>query len=113
MSSPDKSRLRSLFRNNCKSIKSLFRDNLISSMVTDTATSRSSRQELLEVFAEAPDPVLTAPEVAEELDITQQAAHKKLQTAHEAGLIQRKKVGAAAVVWWRKESCPDYVSAPA
>ncbi|RLM88664.1 ArsR family transcriptional regulator [Halobellus sp. Atlit-38R] len=77
--------------------------------VASTVTN-SARKELLRVFKRTTDPVLTAPEVAEELDITQQAAHKKLQAAHKEGEIRRKKVGASAVVWWTDESCPDYVS---
>mgnify|MGYP002126151916 CR=1 FL=1 len=76
----------------------------------NSAAATSARKELISVFELTDDPVLTAPEVADELDITQQAAHKKLQSAHRDGEIERKKVGASAVVWWTAESCPDYVS---
>jgi predicted ArsR family transcriptional regulator len=74
---------------------------------------RDTRAELLAAFAETDDPVLTAPEVADRLSITQQAAHKKLQTAHNDGDVQRKKVGASAVVWWCECDVPDYVSTEA
>lgn len=56
--------------------------------------------ELQEVFIKADDPVLTAVEVAEQLGITQQAAHARLTRAHDRGEVKRKKTGARAVVWW-------------
>ena len=59
-------------------------------------------------FVGRDSPVLTAVDVAEELDITQQAAHSKLQRAHERGAVERKTVGSRAVVWWVEEFvCPD------
>lgn len=56
--------------------------------------------ELRRIFDRADDPVLTAVEVAGELGITQQAAHARLQKAHDRGEVKRKKTGARAVVWW-------------
>lgn len=56
--------------------------------------------ELQAVFRNADDPVLTAVEVGDELDITQQAAHSRLVRAHERGELERKKTGARSVVWW-------------
>lgn len=56
--------------------------------------------ELEAVFRKSGDPVLTAVEVADELGITQQAAHARLVRAHERGEIKRKKTGARSVVWW-------------
>ncbi len=57
-------------------------------------------EELRRIFEQSPDPVLSAVEVAEEMEITQQAAHAKLTKAHEQGCVKRKKVGSRAVVWW-------------
>jgi len=65
-----------------------------------TTASGSVDEDLKKVFREADDPVLSAVEVAEELDVTQQAAHKRLSNAHDYGNIKRKTVGARAVVWW-------------
>lgn len=59
-----------------------------------------SDDELIALFEETEDPVLTAPEIADELDITQQAAHSRLMRAYEHGELERKKTGARAVVWW-------------
>ena len=52
----------------------------------------------------ADDPVATAGEVGEALDCTGQAARKKLNQLHEDGKIERKEVGARAVVWWIQDS---------
>jgi len=65
-----------------------------------TAEPSGSADELQEVFENSDDPVLTAVEVAEQLEITQQAAHAKLTKANESGWVDRKKVGSRAVVWW-------------
>ena len=56
--------------------------------------------DLASCFVERNEPVLTSSDVAEELGITQQGAHHKLQRAHENGVVKKKKVGARAVVWW-------------
>ena len=49
------------------------------------------------------DPVVTAPELADEVGVTQQAAHKKLQSLENRGLVRSKPAGASAVVWWVTE----------
>lgn len=64
------------------------------------ARNDGGSDELRSLFEDSDEPVLTAVEVAEELDVTQQAAHAKLSKAHEEGWMQRKKVGSRAVVWW-------------
>ena len=56
--------------------------------------------DLASVFAKRNEPVLTASDIAEALDITQQGAHAKLQRAHNNGTVEKKTVGARAVVWW-------------
>jgi DNA-directed RNA polymerase specialized sigma24 family protein len=66
-----------------------------------------SMAELRGVFREADDPVLTAVEVAERLGISQQAAHSRLSRSVREGGVERKKVGARAVVWWLPGYCDD------
>lgn len=44
---------------------------------------------------------LTAGEVADAFDISNRAALNKLDELHERGEIERKEVGARAVVWWK------------
>lgn len=56
--------------------------------------------EYLEAMLLHPDPVLTAPELADRLGVTQQAAHKKLSRLYENGFVEKKDAGSNAVVWW-------------
>lgn len=58
--------------------------------------------QLERVFENSEDPALNAVEVAEELGISQQAAHSKLMKEYENNNVGRKKVGSRAVVWWLK-----------
>lgn len=60
--------------------------------------------DVLAVFEEADLPVLTASEVAEELDCLRPSAYNKLERLVEQGEIQKKKVGARAAVYiWMDE----------
>lgn len=45
-------------------------------------------------------PVATASEIAEMLNVTRQAVHKRLEQLHERGEIRKYKPGRSAV-WWR------------
>lgn len=75
-------------------------------------TADKPDNDLEQVFADADDPVLSAVEVAKQLGITQQAAHSKLAAAADRGEMNRKKVGARAVVWWPKnQEFPETPSA--
>jgi response regulator of citrate/malate metabolism len=56
---------------------------------------------VLHVFEDADVPVLTANEVADELDCSRPAAYNKLEKLVEQGDLQKKKVGARAVVYIR------------
>jgi len=60
--------------------------------------------DLKEVFRNSDAPIVSAPEVAEALEISQQAAYARLRTAAEDGWVKRKKIGAAAVAWWADSS---------
>ena len=68
--------------------------------MSTSACSDEVPVDLASCFAQTTQPVLTATEVAEQLGITQQGAHHKLQRAHEKGAVEKKKVGSRAVVWW-------------
>ena len=71
-----------------------------SSESTVEASSSGLDTDLREVFQRSEAPIVSAPEVAESLDISQQAAYARLTTAEENGWVSRKKIGAAAVAWW-------------
>jgi predicted transcriptional regulator len=61
---------------------------------------RESDVKYIHSMVEHADPVVTAPELAERVGVTQQAAHEKLQSLRDRGLVNSKKVGSRAVVWW-------------
>ncbi|RBI60309.1 hypothetical protein DMJ13_18400 [halophilic archaeon] len=55
---------------------------------------------VLTAMQNASDPVVTAKELSERLDCSSEAARQKLTQLHEQGVIERRKVGAGAVIWW-------------
>lgn len=67
-------------------------------MATGSASSTDARY--LRAFVHHPDPVLTATEVADELNVTQQAAHSKLTNLQSRGLLRSKKTGSRSRAWW-------------
>lgn len=75
-----------------------------------TGSNSNGDKELERIFRGADDPVLTAPEVADKLGITQQAAYARLSQAAERDELERKKVGSRAVVWWLSNHASDDVS---
>lgn len=68
--------------------------------VASTLGDSNHQSELLQVYEQLEWPVITAMDVADALGITQQAAYAKLDSAHENGEFERRKVGSRAVVWW-------------
>lgn len=58
-------------------------------------------EQIVEVFRAAEVPVLTAREVAEQVDCSRSAAYNKLESLVEEGRLRKKKVGARAVVYIR------------
>lgn len=62
-----------------------------------------THRRVLEAVAAHPDPVVSAREVGGRLDCSTDAARKKLAQLHERGVVDRKKVGGRAVVWWLTE----------
>lgn len=65
---------------------------------------QATREVVLDVLQETPEPVLTAKEVATKLGTSSETARRKLNELHEGGKISRKEVGARAVVWWYSET---------
>lgn len=58
---------------------------------------------VLAVMRAAETPVVTASDVADELDCTPEAVTSKLKQLQDHGRVDRRKVGARAVVWWPTE----------
>jgi len=63
-----------------------------------------SDEEIIETIRSHPDEVVTAPEVAEEIDMTPAGVLKRLDQLAEEGVVTKKKVGSRAVVWWVNEN---------
>ena len=66
-------------------------------------TEQVTLDSILGVFENAAVPVLTATEVAEELDCSRPSAYNKLEELTERGELHKKTVGARAVVYIRLE----------
>lgn len=62
-------------------------------------TEQVTLDSVISVFKNADLPVLTASEVADELDCSRPSAYNKLEELAESGEIYKKKVGARAVVY--------------
>ena len=60
---------------------------------------RVSPDSVFELLLHADEP-LTASEIGEELELTNRSALNKLDELHDQEKIQRKEVGASAIVWW-------------
>lgn len=68
-----------------------------------------SDEQVLREIALMADPVVTAPELAERLDITRQGANYRLGQLEEDGYVKSKKVGAHAIVYWLTEKGREVV----
>lgn len=62
-----------------------------------------SDEEILDVFRNAADPVLTTAEITEQVEIERRGLTTRLNSLAEQGLIRKKRVGQGAV-WWHPES---------
>lgn len=62
-------------------------------------TEKTTLDDVIAVLAERDEPV-TGKEVGEELGVTNRSALDKLNDLNGRGMVERKKVGAGAVVWW-------------
>jgi predicted ArsR family transcriptional regulator len=67
-----------------------------------------SDEQILECFVEADDPVLSAPELADELPISKTGVYKRLRDLDERGLIDSKKFGQGKA-WWITDDGRDFL----
>lgn len=61
----------------------------------------------IQAIMQIPDPVVTAVEIANLVNVSQQAAHRKLEDMNDRNLVRKKKVGSRAVIWWLTEEGND------
>jgi Mn-dependent DtxR family transcriptional regulator len=57
-------------------------------------------QEVVELCRDSDRPFITTMDVADEFQITQQAAYNRLSRLHDDGWIKREKIGSGGNVWW-------------
>jgi hypothetical protein len=59
-----------------------------------------STDDVLTMIRNTADPIVTTNDVGEALGCSTETARRKLTELAEAGTIERRQVGANAVVWW-------------
>lgn len=59
-----------------------------------------TEQDILKIFDVEDDPFLTASEIADQLPVSRQAVHHRLEQMREKGLVDKKKTGARGAGWW-------------
>lgn len=59
-----------------------------------------TEQDILKVFDATDDPFLTTTELAEQLPVSRQAVHHRLEQMRGEGLVDKKKTGARGAGWW-------------
>lgn len=57
-------------------------------------------EDIITVFRESEDPVLTASEVADHISLSRRGTYDRLRNLENDGVLQSKKVGGRTTVWW-------------
>lgn len=65
-------------------------------------------EEVIDVIQTSESPIVTAKEVGERLECSAEAARQKLLALRDQGIIDRRQVGAGAVVWWLTTDEPTF-----
>ena len=60
----------------------------------------TTTDDVLKALCEVDAPVGTGTELAQRLNVSQQTVLRRLDELHKNGRVERKEVGARAVVWW-------------
>ena len=61
---------------------------------------RVTDSDILDVFQNTPDPVLSTAEVANALPIKRRGTLNRLRSLEEAGGLESKEIGGRNTVWW-------------
>jgi biotin operon repressor len=72
-------------------------------MGDDTTPGRKPRvtdDEILQLFRDTDDPVLSTAEVTEQLSIKRSATYKRLSALHDDGQLTSKDIGGRNTIWW-------------
>lgn len=68
-----------------------------------------SDSEILQEFAESPDPVLSAPEIADRFGYSTAGIYKRLRDLRDDGLLDSKKIGQGRA-WWLTDEGREYLA---
>lgn len=60
-----------------------------------------SDEDILWLFETSNEPIHGAGEIAEDLNLSRQQAHRRLESLEEEGYLRRLDVGPQSVVWWK------------
>lgn len=60
----------------------------------------TTASEILTAMRDADGPVVTVGDVSEAVGCSRETARRKLTELHADGRVERRKIGASAVVWW-------------
>ena len=63
-----------------------------------------SDEEILRLFRESTDPVLSTGEVTEEVPLKRRATYDRLVALNEQGELNSKQIGGRNTVWWLAET---------
>ena len=65
---------------------------------------RVTDEEILQLFRETNDPILSTDEVTEQLSIGRSATYKRLKSLQDEGRLQAKTIGKKNTVYWLDEA---------
>jgi hypothetical protein len=66
-------------------------------------TPRISDEEILAVFRDTEDPVLSTAEVTERIPLKRRATYNRLRSLADEGRLKSKQIGGRNTVWWVAE----------
>jgi hypothetical protein len=67
-------------------------------------TPRISDDEILAIFQDTDDPVLSTAEVTEQIPLKRRATYNRLRSLADEGRLESKQIGGRNTVWWVAES---------
>jgi predicted transcriptional regulator len=70
-----------------------------------------SDEEILRAVRVHPEPVITAKDIVEQIELTRQGVHNRLEDLVEEGYLKRKEVGSRAVVYWLSDKGKERAAA--
>jgi hypothetical protein len=67
-------------------------------------TPRVNEDEIIGLFRDTDDPVLSTAEVAEQIPLKRRATYNRLRSLADEGRLESKQIGGRNTVWWIAES---------